>query len=111
MDCVTLANNHALDFRRDALGDTFRHLSDAGIVWIGAGVDEAAARTPTILGRDGSRVGVTDHLRDYAAAPGRPGVTFADLRSDAPCWLLSAIGSVDADIVVVWPHWGPNMVG
>lgn len=37
--CVTLANNHALDFGTVALLDTCRHLADAGIEWVGAGVD------------------------------------------------------------------------
>jgi hypothetical protein len=113
VDCVTLANNHALDFGLDALRDTFRHLSDAGISWVGAGTDEAAARAPIILGRGGSRigiVGITDHPRDYAAAADRPGVAYVDLREGSPPWLLSVIGGVDADIVLVSPHWGPNMV-
>src|SRR5690606_34661181 len=40
VDCVTLANNHALDFGVTALLDTFRHLEDAGITWVGAGRDQ-----------------------------------------------------------------------
>ena len=112
--CVTLANNHVLDFGFDALSDTFRHLSDAGIAWVGAGADEAAARAPTVLERGGARiglVGVTDHPHDYAAAPDRPGVAYADLRNGVPRWLLNVIGGIDAEVVVVSPHWGPNMVG
>src|SRR4051812_3836767 len=31
VDCVTLANNHALDFGYDALTDTRRHLADVGL--------------------------------------------------------------------------------
>jgi poly-gamma-glutamate synthesis protein (capsule biosynthesis protein) len=113
VDCVTLANNHALDYGFDALDDTLRHLSDAGIAWVGAGENEAAARNPAILERGGVRVGVigvTDHPRDYAAAPDRAGVAYGDLRRATPPWLLDVIGAVEADIVVVSPHWGPNMV-
>ena len=113
VDCVTLANNHALDFGADALLDTFRNLSDAGIAWVGAGADEATARSPTILERGGSRIGIvglTDHPCDFAAAPDRPGVAYADLREGVPGWLLGAIGGVDTEIVLVTPHWGPNMV-
>ena len=36
VDCVTLANNHALDYGTEALLDTFAHLSEAGIRWAGA---------------------------------------------------------------------------
>lgn len=111
--CVTLANNHALDYGPDALADTFRHLTDAGIAWAGAGVDERAARAPVVVERGGSRlgvVGVTDHPSEYAAAGDRPGVAFADLRRGVPGWLLDTVAAVDADIVLVSPHWGPNMV-
>lgn len=112
--CVTLANNHALDFGAHALLDTVRHLADAGIASVGAGANEKAARTPIILDRGGSRigiVGVTDDPRDYAARSDRPGVAYADLRHGTPQWLLDTIGGVDADVVLVSPHWGPNMVG
>lgn len=111
--CVTLANNHALDFGVEALRDTFDHLASAGIAWVGAGRDERSARTPVVLERGGLRigiVGVTDHPADYAATPERPGVAYADLRRAVPRWLLDTVGGLAADVVVVSPHWGPNMV-
>lgn len=111
--CVTLANNHALDYGHDALLDTVRHLDAAGITSVGAGPDESAARRPVVIERAGTRVGivgVTDHPASYAAGATRPGVAYADLRRGPPAWLLDAIAGVDADIVVVSPHWGPNMV-
>jgi poly-gamma-glutamate capsule biosynthesis protein CapA/YwtB (metallophosphatase superfamily) len=111
--CVTLANNHALDYGPVALADTFHHLSDAGIAWVGAGADEHAARAPVIVERGCSRVGVvavTDHPKEYAAVEDRPGVAFADLRQEPPSWLIETIAALDADIVLVSPHWGPNMV-
>lgn len=113
VSCVTLANNHALDFGADALLDTFGHLAEAGIGWVGAGVDEAAARAPVVLEAAGLRVGVvavTDHPADYAAGPGRPGVAFADLQHGSATWLLDTISALDTDVVLVTPHWGPNMV-
>lgn len=111
--CVTLANNHALDYGVEALLDTFTHLADAGISWVGAGADEAAARAPAVIAAAGVRVGVvaaTDHPSDFAAGPDRPGVAFAPLRHGAPSWLLDSITGLDADVVLVTPHWGPNMV-
>ncbi|MGI8329140.1 CapA family protein [Actinomadura scrupuli] len=114
-DCVTLANNHALDFGPDALADTRDHLARAGILAVGAGPDEELARTPVVLEARGVRVavlGVTDHPGDFAAAPDRPGVAYADLRSGVPAWLLDQIGRyrAEADVVLVTPHWGPNMI-
>jgi poly-gamma-glutamate capsule biosynthesis protein CapA/YwtB (metallophosphatase superfamily) len=114
VDCVTLANNHALDFGPNALLDTFAHLESAGIQWVGAGADPDEARTPVVLEAGGSRLGViatADHPADYAAGPGRPGIAFADLRrQDVPDWLPEAIRELDADAILVSPHWGPNML-
>ena len=113
VDCVTLANNHALDFGTPALLDTFEHLRAAGIAWVGAGGDEAAARAPRVLEAAGLRlrvVAVTDHPATYAATPDRPGVAHADLRRGVPEWLRTAARArPDADAVLVTPHWGPNM--
>jgi poly-gamma-glutamate synthesis protein (capsule biosynthesis protein) len=111
--CVTLANNHALDYGPDALLDTLRLLHQAGIATVGAGRDETTARRPAILDASGLRVGVvgvTDHPADYAAGPDRPGVAYADLRHGAPDWLLDTIATLGADVVVATPHWGLNMV-
>jgi poly-gamma-glutamate capsule biosynthesis protein CapA/YwtB (metallophosphatase superfamily) len=112
VDCVTLANNHALDFGPIALLDTFAHLEAAGIAWVGAGADVDHARAPAVLEAGGSRLGVvavTDHPADYGAAHDRPGVAFADLWQQIPGWLPETIRSLDSDVLVT-PHWGPNMV-
>jgi poly-gamma-glutamate synthesis protein (capsule biosynthesis protein) len=111
-DCVTLANNHAMDYGFDALADTLNLLADAGIATVGAGPDLEQARRPTILATGGLRVavlGVTDHPADFAAGPDRPGVAFADLVRRMPDWLPEAIRAADAEVVLVTPHWGPNM--
>lgn len=115
VDCVTLANNHALDFGEEALLDTLEHLRAAGIRAVGAGPDEATAREPAVLEAGGLRLavlGVTDHPDDFAAGPDRPGVAFADLWSAVPAWLPEAVRAARerADLVLVTPHWGPNMV-
>lgn len=115
VDCVTLANNHALDYGVEALLDTIERLGDAGIGVVGAGVDEAAARRPFAFEVAGTRigvVGVTDHPQAFAAGPGRAGVAHADLRAETPAWVLDSVRTCGehADVVLVTPHWGPNMV-
>jgi poly-gamma-glutamate capsule biosynthesis protein CapA/YwtB (metallophosphatase superfamily) len=114
VSCVTLANNHALDFGADALQDTLAHLQAAGIAAVGAGADVVQARAPVVLTAGGLRVrvvSVTDHPFTYAAGRDRPGIAYADLwREDIPEWLRElAAPSPDVDVVVVSPHWGPNM--
>ena len=112
VDCVTLANNHALDFGRAALLDTIEHLRVAGIAAVGAGADLEEARSPVLLEANGLRlavIGVTDHPEHYEAGPGRPGVAYARFVSGVPDWLLQTIAGAKADAVLVTPHWGPNM--
>jgi poly-gamma-glutamate synthesis protein (capsule biosynthesis protein) len=97
VDCVTLANNHALDFGPDALLDTLAHLDAAGVRAVGAGTDLERARAPAVL--DGlCVVAFTDHPREDAATATRPGVAFG-----APETL------VDARPLLMSSHWGPNM--
>jgi poly-gamma-glutamate capsule biosynthesis protein CapA/YwtB (metallophosphatase superfamily) len=113
VSCVTLANNHALDFGEAALVDTFGHLGSAGIAFVGAGADVARARAPAILEAGGFRLGVvglTDHPEDFSAGPDKPGAAYADLEEGVPGWVFEAIDGVEADAVLVTPHWGPNMV-
>lgn len=116
VDCVTLANNHALDFGPDALADTLAHLEAAGVRSVGAGPGVREARAPVILEAGGLRIavtGFTDHPDDFAAGPGRPGVALADLEHGVPAWLRDEIGALarENDAVLVMPHWGPNMTG
>jgi hypothetical protein len=113
VDCVSLANNHALDFGYEALLETLDHLRDAGIASVGAGTNAAEARAPVVLDAAGTRLGVAafaDHPADFAAGPAGPGIAYADLRGEgAPAWVLESLRDLDADVKLVTPHWGPNM--
>ncbi|MGC0316699.1 CapA family protein [Kitasatospora acidiphila] len=114
VDCVTLANNHALDYGFDALADTRTLLEHAGVRVVGAGRDVRAAREFAVLEAGGVRlavVGATDHPEEFAAGEQRPGVAWADLYRGVPDWLghLVERAARQADAVLVTPHWGPNM--
>jgi poly-gamma-glutamate capsule biosynthesis protein CapA/YwtB (metallophosphatase superfamily) len=114
VDCVTLANNHALDFGAEALVDTLNHLASAQIAYVGAGATLAEAAAPAILETNGLRIGILgcgDHPAAFAATAGRPGIAYVDLHGERLGWLPTAISSLSSqvDIVLVTPHWGPNM--
>src|SRR4051794_30346899 len=114
VDCVTLANNHALDYGAQALLDTLGHLSAVGIVCVGAGPDVQSARAPALLSAGCTRlavVGVSDHPAAFAAGPTEPGIAYADLREAGIGWLADGVADArrGADAVLVSPHWGPNM--
>jgi poly-gamma-glutamate synthesis protein (capsule biosynthesis protein) len=97
VDCVTLANNHALDFGPDALLDTLAHLDAAGIQAVGAGTDLERAQAPVVV-NGVTIVAFTDHPQEYAATTSRPGVAFGVPERLPP-----------AKPLLVTPHWGPNM--
>jgi poly-gamma-glutamate capsule biosynthesis protein CapA/YwtB (metallophosphatase superfamily) len=103
VDCVLLANNHALDYGIDALLDTFTHLREAGIRWAGAGENTEQARASVVL--EGLPVvAFSDHEAAFAAGPDRPGIAYADIRGGLPDWLVES-----GSRALVCPHWGPNM--
>jgi poly-gamma-glutamate capsule biosynthesis protein CapA/YwtB (metallophosphatase superfamily) len=103
VDCVTLANNHALDFGPDCLLDTFAYLRAAGISWAGAGENVEQARAPVVV-QGLPIVAFSDHEAGFAARSDRPGIAHADIRRGVPDWLLER-----APGALVCPHWGPNM--
>jgi poly-gamma-glutamate capsule biosynthesis protein CapA/YwtB (metallophosphatase superfamily) len=111
---VGIANNHALDFGEEALADTLALLRRAGIEHAGAGQGPQEARPGAVTEAGATRVGlvaVSDHPSQFAARPGHWGISHADLRRGPPPWLVEELETLRAecDLVVAFPHWGPNM--
>jgi poly-gamma-glutamate capsule biosynthesis protein CapA/YwtB (metallophosphatase superfamily) len=109
-----VANNHTLDFGADGLGDTLGHLRAAGIAPVGADLEIDGARRGVVVRAGRSRLGVlalSDHPREYAAGEGRAGIAYADLRRGLPEWVTTELRRLraQAEFVLVFPHWGPNM--
>jgi poly-gamma-glutamate synthesis protein (capsule biosynthesis protein) len=111
---VWLANNHALDFGRQALVDTLDHLASAGIAVVGAGRDVEEARAGRTVEAWRARIGLVafaDHPAEFAATPVDPGIAFADIGGGTPAWMLDEVARLSrtCDVVIGGPHWGPNM--
>ncbi|MGA7270176.1 MAG: CapA family protein [Acidimicrobiia bacterium] len=112
VDCVTLANNHALDYGPVALEDTLDLLAGADIEVVGAGRNLAEARRSALLSHHGFRlrvVGFTDHPAEFGAGEETPGVAYTDLGGGVPGWVLDTLSVEGDSAVLVTPHWGPNM--
>jgi len=116
--CVSLANNHILDFETQGLFDTLDHLDRAGIMRAGAGRDLDEAMAPALFAAGGLQIGVlalTDNEPSFAAAPSTPGVWHSRIAA-VPDVLgpvagrIAALRGDGADFVVLSLHWGPNMV-
>jgi poly-gamma-glutamate capsule biosynthesis protein CapA/YwtB (metallophosphatase superfamily) len=110
LDVLTVANNHSLDFGRDAFVDTIRAARSLGIRTVGGGATLAQARAPAIVEAGGLRIaflGYSDVVPyGFAATSTSAGTTRADpevIREDVRRALRSA------DVVVCWFHWGVEL--
>jgi poly-gamma-glutamate capsule biosynthesis protein CapA/YwtB (metallophosphatase superfamily) len=118
IDCLTLANNHVLDYEEEALLEMLDLLERHRIPCAGAGRDDEAARRAAMLEAPGLRVGVvacTDNEPGWAATATTPGTNYLRiaLEDGAPARVRAAIDDArerGADLVIVSLHWGPNMV-
>lgn len=109
VDIVSLANNHALDYGVDALLDTFDTLDEAGINYVGAGVNLDRAKQviyKAIGGRTIAYIGVakTIFADSWVATETRTGMF--------SCWYADILKETietakkRSDYVVVYLHWG-----
>ena len=111
IDCVTLANNHMMDFGPHGLADTCARLDEANIAHVGAGMNREQASAPIVLKRRGLRVGIlaacdVEQVSPLYATIDGPGV--AALEHDR---MLSDVRNLrsDVDCLVVQLHWGVEM--
>lgn len=116
--CVSLANNHSLDFDDQGLLDTLDYLDAAKIHHAGAGRSLQQAIAPAIIPLADLCLGfiaLTDNEETFAAQPDRPGTYYLEI-APRPEVLAIVQNSVDqarqagANFVILSAHWGPNMV-
>jgi poly-gamma-glutamate capsule biosynthesis protein CapA/YwtB (metallophosphatase superfamily) len=107
IDVVSLANNHSLDFGRQAFRDTIRHSRRFGLAPVGGGADLRRALRPKVLVRGGLRVAFVafSDVRPlgFDAGAGTPGTAPA-FPQHVRAGVRAARGR--ADVVVVYFHWG-----
>lgn len=117
-DACVLANNHVMDFGTPGLVETLGSLEGAGLVAVGAGVDDEQAWRPAVLEAGDGRVllwavgtessGVSS---SWAAAPDRPGIACLPGPSAAAADALAARvrrRKRPGDVAVLSIHWGGN---
>jgi capsule synthesis protein PGA_cap len=107
IDWVSLANNHIGDAGRKGILQTIANLADHGIKSGGAGKDTIAARKPTILDANGTKVGIVAYdtiaaaYRAGASKAGSARFTAANVKQD-----VQKARDAGAEVVIVFPHWG-----
>ena len=107
LDVVSIANNHSVDFGRQAFADTVRTARALEIATAGGGRNLAAARRPAVLRRGGLRIAFLAYCDieppGFYATADTPGTAPA-VRAQIAADVRLAAGR--ADLVVVWFHWG-----
>jgi|GEM_PF-510726 poly-gamma-glutamate synthesis protein (capsule biosynthesis protein) len=113
IDIVSLANNHVPNFGAAGLRDTLDYLTEAGVLYVGAGRDDAEAWRPVyvtagaltfafVAGNDSDVVPAS-----YGAAADRPGTALLDVGR-----IKDAVAEArqNADVVVFSMHAGREYV-
>jgi poly-gamma-glutamate capsule biosynthesis protein CapA/YwtB (metallophosphatase superfamily) len=105
---VTLANNHTMDYGPEGLRSTMHALTDAGIQFVGAGLDSTQACAPALLDIGGVRLACLGRTSVIVEAPtragrGTPGIAWLD--QDETCSAIRRCRQ-QADLVLLLVHWG-----
>ena len=108
-DIVTVANNHSLDFGRDAFCDTLATLDQAGITRIGGGYNATEASAPATRTINGQTFAI------FAATRVSPSYDWYATDSQAGIFQTYDAAKLNASIkearqtydhVIVFVHWG-----
>ncbi len=115
INCVSLANNHTLDFGYEGLADSLQILSAAGIHHAGAGLNADSAFAPalaTVCEMKIALLAFTDNEPQWEARNSTPGIAYVpvDFEEDRATRLFDEIRAAKShsDLVIVAAHWGPN---
>ncbi len=109
VDVAGLANNHGLDYGKDALLDTLDTLSGAGILTTGAGANSSEADDPAILEVNGLKVGIIAASRVIPVSSWNAGKSTPGMLT---CYDTTRTKQVisemreECDYVFVCVHWG-----
>ncbi len=111
-DIVSLANNHSMNFGREALLDSVKQLEDQEIKTAGAGENIEAAHAPAILDVKGNKIAFFAYQNvgpeeAWAATTSRTGIAWMDIAQ-----LQQDIKSIrdEADFVIISMHAGTEYV-
>lgn len=105
IDAVSIANNHAVDFGGEGIASELKAMQELGMEYFGGGQNREEAATCKYFETDGIRIaflGVTTitpegtFADDYTVSSFRHTDFFRNIHE----------ASLDADLVVVYAHWG-----
>ncbi|MEO0085723.1 MAG: CapA family protein, partial [candidate division WOR-3 bacterium] len=108
IDAVSVANNHSLDFGRDALNETLERLQEAGLLHAGAGPNLESALAPISVRLQQESLAIICASRvapaGWAATSRSSGIAAVWDQADLLAAIIAA--KQQAGIVAVFLHWG-----
>ncbi len=110
---LSLANNHVPDFKQAGIENTIKALDDAGIAYVGAGMNDTEARAPVILQKNGLRIAFLAYMdpriapSSYEAGTDHAGVAYMSSKTVGDD---IAKAKEQADLVIVSIHAGNEYV-
>ncbi|MEK7608043.1 MAG: CapA family protein [Patescibacteria group bacterium] len=106
-DALSVANNHAWDYGREAFLDTLELLDEKRIFTIGVGKDFTEAHAPKVLTAGDARVALLGYTDLVFKTLGNPESVPAIARPDIETIKTDIVrAKQEADLVVVSFHWG-----
>lgn len=112
-DVLSLANNHAFDYGREALEDTFLRLKEARIDYIGAGLNAEEAFSPLVKEINGLKIGFLAYTNlgpKSWRAGGLPGIAWINEQSFPELKKNISLARTKADILIVTLHAGEEYI-
>lgn len=113
-DVLSLANNHAFDYGRLALEDTFLRLKENEIDYIGAGLNAAEAFSPLIKEINGFKIGFLAYTnlgpKGWRAGANSPGLAWINENSFEELKKNISLARTKSDILVVSLHAGEEYI-
>ncbi|MFH1424008.1 MAG: CapA family protein [Candidatus Nealsonbacteria bacterium] len=107
---ISLANNHAFDYSREALEDCLTRLNAAGITYAGAGFNEQEAFSPAIKDVAGTKIGFLAYTNlgpeTWRANGENSGIAWIDNESLGLTAQQIQKAKQDSDILIVSLHAG-----
>lgn len=107
LDIISFANNHVGDWGHIAFVDTLNRLKENEILYTGAGIDKQSSENPTIIERNGLKIGFLGFTdvgpNGLEAKENTPGINLAN---NPNLDQIISNASKQVDQLVVSFHWG-----
>lgn len=109
-DILSVANNHSFDYNVAALTDSFKRLKDAGIEYVGGGMDKKEAFQLKIIEKNGARIGFLGYCsvgaKGWMATDASPGIAFMNENEIEEMKQQISKAKEQVDILMVSNHFG-----